>query len=150
MLKVKFEIDTDPPLKFNVSHRSMIFPGSFSVATMSLPDLFAGKMHALLFREYKGWVKGRDWYDFLWFISQKIPLRMVHLQERMRQLNQLLPHQTLKVERVKEMLENRIQQLEVKAAQEDIQRFIKDSWKITSWSKDYFLKAINQLEYELH
>lgn len=60
VLKVKFEVDTDPPLKFNVNYRPLTFPGPFSIATMTLPDLFAGKMHALLFREYKGWVKGRD------------------------------------------------------------------------------------------
>lgn len=148
VLKVKFEVDTDPPLKFNINSRSLIFPGSFAVATMSLPDLFAGKMHALLFRDYKGWVKGRDWYDLLWFISQKIPLRLVHLKERMRQFNHLPLNQGLSIETLKIMLEKRIQQLDIKAAQQDVQRFIKDSWKISEWSIEYFLTAIKHIEYE--
>ena len=93
VLKVKFEVDTDPPLKFKVDYRSLTFPGPFSVTTMALPDLFAGKMHALLFREYKGWVKGRDWYDFLWFLGQKIPLALTHLEKRMRQSGNLPIHQ---------------------------------------------------------
>lgn len=145
VLKVKFEVDTDPPLKFNVNYLPLTFPGPFSIATMTLPDLFAGKMHALLFREYKGWVKGRDWYDFLWFLGQKIPLGLTHLEERMRQTGHLLNDRQLTAERLRMLLDDRIRQLDVASAAADVRRFIKDQWKIAHWSQDYFLESASHL-----
>lgn len=144
-LKVKFEVDTDPPLRFDINYLSLTFPGPFSVATMTLPDLFAGKMHALLFRDYKGWVKGRDWYDFLWFLGQNTPLGLSHLEERMQQMNQFPKNQQLTEEKLKELLEARIQKLDVAAAAADVRRFIKDPWKISHWSQEYFLESAKQL-----
>lgn len=145
VLKVKFEVDTDPPLKFTTTYRPLTFPGPFSVATMTLPDLFAGKMHALLFREYKGWVKGRDWYDFLWFLSQKTPLGLTHLNERMHQSGNFPNDQQLTEEILRKMLDDRIRQLNVASARSDVQRFIKDSWKLESWTREYFLESASQL-----
>ncbi|MFA6916769.1 MAG: nucleotidyl transferase AbiEii/AbiGii toxin family protein [Parachlamydiales bacterium] len=145
VLKVKFEVDMDPPLKFNINYRPLTFPGPFSVATMTLPDLFAGKMHALLFREYKGWVKGRDWYDFLWFLGQKIPLGLTHLEERMRQAGHLPNDHQLTEQRLKTLLDDRIRQLDVASAAADVRRFIKDQWKIEQWSQDYFLESATHL-----
>lgn len=145
VLKVKFEVDTDPPLKFNINYRSLSFPGPFSVATMTLPDLFAGKMHALLFREYKGWVKGRDWYDFLWFLGQKIPLGLVHLEERMRQVGHFPIDQQLTEKKLRTLLSERIKQLDVASAEADVRRFIKEPWKISHWSQDYFLESASHL-----
>jgi predicted nucleotidyltransferase component of viral defense system len=145
VLKVKFEVDTDPPLKFNVDYRPLTFPGPFSVATMTLPDLFAGKMHALLFREYKGWVKGRDWYDFLWFLGQKIPLGLTHLEERMRQGGHFLNDQQLTEKKLRTLLDDRIRQLDVASAEADIRRFIRNPWKISQWSNKYFLESATHL-----
>ena len=145
VLKVKFEVDTDPPLKFDIDYRPLSFPGPFSVATMALPDLFAGKMHALLFRDYKGWVKGRDWYDFLWFLSQKTPLGLIHLQERMREAGHFSKQQPLTETILRKMLEDRIRQLDIVSAQTDVQRFIKDPWKVAQWSQEYFLQSAAQL-----
>ncbi len=141
ILKVKFEVDTDPPLKFNVNYCSLNFPGPFSVATMTLADLFAGKMHALLFRDYKGWVKGRDWYDFLWFLGQGIPVALIHLEERMRQTMHLSKDLCLTEQLLRDLLDKRIRQVDFAAAELDVRRFIKDPWKITNWSQEYFLKS---------
>ncbi|MGZ3632887.1 MAG: nucleotidyl transferase AbiEii/AbiGii toxin family protein [Parachlamydiaceae bacterium] len=147
-LKIKFEVDTDPPLKFKVNYRPLAFPGPFSVATMVLSDLFAGKMHALLFRDYKGWVKGRDWYDFLWFLGQKVPLGLKHLEERMRQSGHLSLGEELTEAKLRVLLRDRIKQLDCQAAQEDVRRFIKDLWKIDHWSQDYFLESADQLNFD--
>lgn len=147
VLKIKFEIDTDPPLNFHCEQRPLAFPAPFSVTCFSLPDLFAGKMHVLLFRDYKGWVKGRDWYDFLWFLGQNIPLRLPHLQERMHQLGHLSDNESLTRDSLWKMLNNRIQQLDVNAAQADVKRFLKDPWKIEHWSREYFHQSAQHLKY---
>lgn len=146
VLKIKFEVDTDPPLKFDVNYLPLTFPGPFSVATMTLPDLFAGKMHALLFRDYRGWVKGRDWYDFLWFIGQNIPIRLMHLEERMRQTGHFQKDKQLTDHKLRTLLDERIRQVDFSSAQADVKRFIKDQWKISQWSKDYFLKSAMHLQ----
>ncbi len=65
---VKFEIDPFPPCEFHSESRYVLEPIPFSVRVMSLPDLFAGKMHAVLARGWISRVKGRDWYDLIWFV----------------------------------------------------------------------------------
>ena len=85
VLKVKIEVDTDPPTGFTTSTRYLLQPIPFAVRSYSLPDLFAGKMHALLFRKWKNRVKGRDWYDFVWYAADHPQLNLAHLEQRMRQ-----------------------------------------------------------------
>jgi predicted nucleotidyltransferase component of viral defense system len=85
VLKIKLEIDVDPPPGFTTETRYLLRPVPFAVRTFSLPDLFAGKMHAVLCREWKSRVKGRDWYDLVWFAAFHPELRLAHLEQRMRQ-----------------------------------------------------------------
>ena len=85
VLKIKLEVDTDPPPGFSTEARYLLRPVPFAVRTFSLPDLFAGKMHAVLCREWKSRVKGRDWYDLVWFAAYHPELRLSHLEQRMRQ-----------------------------------------------------------------
>jgi predicted nucleotidyltransferase component of viral defense system len=84
-IKIKIEVDTNPPLHFETENLLLTKPFSFFVNCFTLPNLFAGKMHALLFRKWKNRVKGRDWYDFVWYLSQNVPVNLIHLKERMIQ-----------------------------------------------------------------
>ena len=88
-MKIKFEVDTDPPLGFVTEEKLLIQPYSFYVKCFSLPDLFAGKMHALLYRKWKNRVKGRDWFDLEWYVRMACPLHLAHLGERARQSGDL-------------------------------------------------------------
>ncbi|MHA7840807.1 MAG: nucleotidyl transferase AbiEii/AbiGii toxin family protein [Gammaproteobacteria bacterium] len=72
-MKIKLEAETEPPLGFNTEAKPLLAPIPFSVNTYTLPDLLAGKICAMLCRQWKRRVKGRDWYDFLWFIQKKSP-----------------------------------------------------------------------------
>ena len=84
-LKIKFEVDTDPPPGFATEERLLVQPYSFYAKCYALPDLHAGKMHALLFRKWKSRVKGRDWFDFEWYVRNAVPLHLAHLEQRARQ-----------------------------------------------------------------
>lgn len=86
-IRIKIEVDTNPPLKFNTEQKLLLLPKSFMTKCFTLPDLFAGKMHALVFRAWKNRVKGRDWYDFEWYVRHRIPLDFNHLAERILQFN---------------------------------------------------------------
>jgi len=85
VLKIKLEVDTDPPPGFFTESKYLLQPIPFAVRTYTLPDLFAGKMHAILCRKWKNRVKGRDWYDLVWYAANHPQLHLAHLEQRMRQ-----------------------------------------------------------------
>ena len=78
-IKIKIEVDTQPPLNFKTEQKLLLQPHSFMTRCFTLPDLFAGKMHALVYRGWKSRVKGRDWYDFEWYVRHNVPLDFAHL-----------------------------------------------------------------------
>ena len=84
-IKIKLEVDVRPPLDFPTEYRLLMQPRSFMTRCLTLPDLFAWKMHALVFRAWKTRVKGRDWYDMEWYVRRRIPLDFRHLRARIRQ-----------------------------------------------------------------
>ena len=86
-IKIKIEVDIQPPMKFETEQKLLLQPQAFMTRCFTLPNLFAGKMHALVYRAWKNRVKGRDWYDFVWYVSNNIPLDFSHLAERIREFN---------------------------------------------------------------
>lgn len=88
-IKIKIEVDTAPPLGFATEQKLSLMPFSFMTRCFALPDLYAGKMHALVFRQYKNRVKGRDWYDFEWYVRHNVPLGFAHFQVRAKEFNGL-------------------------------------------------------------
>ena len=136
-MKIKFEVDTDPPLGFATEEKLLIQPYSFYVKCFSLPDLFAGKMHALLYRKWKNRVKGRDWFDFEWYVRRSSPLNLAHFSERASQTGDL-ESATLTQEAFVAMLQARIHTLDIESARQDVVRFVKDSTALNIWSQNYF------------
>lgn len=138
MLKIKLEVDTDPPLGFHTEEQLLLQPYSFYVKCFSLPDLFAGKVHAVLFRQWQQRVKGRDWFDLEWYVRQGIPLHLEHLAERARQSGHWPHDQPFTVPTLQALLTKRIARLDVASARVDIERFIADPETLAIWSTEYF------------
>ncbi|WP_206668639.1 nucleotidyl transferase AbiEii/AbiGii toxin family protein [Pseudomonas saliphila] len=147
LIKIKFEVDTDPPLGFVHEEKLLLQPYSFYVKCFALPDLFAGKMHALLFRRWKNRVKGRDWFDIEWYIRRGCPLSLEHFAERARQSGDL-DGEVLTEEAFLGMLEARIRSLDVESARKDVARFIKTRAQLDIWSQDYFLQLIRMIRFQ--
>ncbi|MBS0656496.1 MAG: nucleotidyl transferase AbiEii/AbiGii toxin family protein [Verrucomicrobia bacterium] len=137
-LQVKIEIDRDPPIHFGTASHYLLLPTPFYVSTFTEPELFAGKMHALLCRNWKGRIKGRDWYDFVWFVSRGIPVHQKHLEARMHQTGHLSESTTLDIALFQKILRDKIENLNVELAKQDIVPFLRDPQKITIWSKQFF------------
>jgi len=144
-IKIKFETDTDPPPGFATENKLMLLPFSFYVRCYSLPDLFAGKMHALLFRKWKTRVKGRDWYDLEWYVRQGVSLDLSHLSERIRQSGELKSPQ-INAQELFILLQERIANLNVSQAVLDIKPFLNDKAKLDIWSENYFMDLITHLK----
>jgi predicted nucleotidyltransferase component of viral defense system len=145
-IKIKIEVDRDPPLGFETEEKLLLQPYSFYVNCLAPPDLFAGKLHALLFRKWKNRVKGRDWYDFEWYVQQGIPLHLEHFLIRAQESGDWHEDQISK-EQIKNLLANKINSVSFDRVKEDIVRFIQNSDKLNIWSPKYFHDLKEQMRF---
>lgn len=143
-LKIKIEVDTQPPLKFQTEQKLLLHPFSFMTRCFTLPDLYAGKMHALVFRTWNNRVKGRDWYDFEWYVKNGINLDFTHLQERIREFNGI----EVDKEEFLRLLKKRLASTDIKMVKQDVEPFIKNTENLEIWSNDYFLQLANIIKFE--
>lgn len=147
-IKIKIEVDTQPPLGFSTEPRLLLLPFSFMVKCYTLPDLFAGKMHAFLFRNWKNRVKGRDWYDLDWYVRNNIPLGFGHFLQRAEQTHGFTK-ETLTPNVFKELLKNRITGTDINMVKNDVRPFIKNQSETDIWSTDYFLQLVDFIKFKL-
>ena len=146
-IRIKIEVDTDPPLGFDTETKYHLRPVTFSLRMYTLPDLFAGKMHALLCRDWKGRVKGRDWYDFVWYVSQGMPLHLAHLEARMIQSGHKTWDGSLTSEIFSELLRRRIEVFDIESAKSDVVRFVVNPDSVSIWSKDFFRAVAGKITF---
>lgn len=146
-IQIKLEIDTDPPLlHFPPESKLVRNPIPFYVSTYALTDLFAGKIHAALCRNWKQRIKGRDWYDVIWYIQRGTPVNLVHLRERMRQTKHILPDEKFGERELIDRLHAKIDQIDWDLAKADIAMFIPDKRKLEIWSQHFFHELIGHLK----
>jgi len=138
VLKIKIEVDTDPPPGFDTESGFLLQPIPFSVRVFTLPDLFAGKMHAILCRRWKTRVKGRDWYDLVWFAANHPRLHLSHLEQRMIQSSHLKRNEHLTRETFTDLLSKAIENLNVDQARREVEPFVKNPEGLKVWSKEFF------------
>lgn len=143
-IKIKIEVDTDPPLGFSTEPKLLLLPFSFMSRCYALPDLYAGKIHALLFRRWKNRVKGRDWYDFEWYVRNNVALNFEHLYQRTKQLggDEI---ETLTKDNLKQILKEKIVSTNIEMVKADVRPFIKDINVMDIWSTDYFLQLADMI-----
>ncbi len=145
MLKIKLEVDTDPPLGFSTEEQLLLQPYSCYVKAFCLPDLFAGKMHAVLYRQWQQRVKGRDWFDLEWYVRSGTPLHLDHLAVRAVQSGHWPGDQPFTAVTLETCLEERINRLDVANARQDIERFLTDATPLAIWSQDYFQQLARRI-----
>lgn len=143
-IKIKIEVDTQPPLKFKTEQKLLLLPGSFMTRCFALPDLFAGKMHALVYRVWKNRVKGRDWYDFEWYVRHNVPLDFTHLHERTLQFN----NENISKDSFLEKLKERLATADINQVKADVLPFIRNPKEMDIWSNDYFLQLAGLIKFE--
>lgn len=145
-IKINLEVDTTPPLGFATEEKLLLKPFSFYTKCFAAPDLFAGKMHALLFRKWKGRIKGRDWFYMEWYVKNNIPLHLEHFVIRSVQ-NGDLSRETMTKEEFTQLLIDKIDQVSMDDIKEDIVRFIPDDKFLEIWSRDYFTELAKRIRF---
>ncbi len=143
-LKIKIEVDTEPPLQFDTEERLLLQPFSFFTRCVTLPNLFAGKMHALVFRQWKHRVKGRDWYDFEWYVRNQVPLNFGHLQMRIKEFNGLEVNR----DQFNDMIKEHLATTDIQQVKADVMPFVRNPHDLDIWSNDYFLQLAGMVRYE--
>jgi len=145
-IKIKIEVDTEPPLGFETEEKLLLKPFSFYVKCFTISDLFAGKMHALLFRKWKNNVKGRDWYDMEWYIKKGVALNLRHFVLRAVDIGDW-PKETITQDEFMELLHAKIDEVNLDRVKDDIVRFIPDPKVIAVWSPKYFHDLVDHLKF---
>lgn len=145
-LKIKFEIDVEPAISFETEIKAILLPSPYAVKTLTLPNLFAGKMHAALLRNRKQRVKGRDFYEVQWYLARNIPLKKKYLEEKMKASNAL--KEPLTKELLIRLFKKRADSVNWEQAQQDVLGFIKDKNQIRLWSAAFFKEMIEKISLE--
>lgn len=142
-IKIKIEVDTRPPMKFQTEQKFLLQPQAFMTRCFTLPDLYAGKMHALVYRAWKNRVKGRDWYDFVWYVGNNVPLDFNHLAERVREFNgEEIDRETFMIK-----LKERLACTDINQVKSDVLPFIRNPRELDLWTNDFFLQVSEMIKF---
>jgi hypothetical protein len=144
-IRIKLEVDTNPPSGSGFEVKYLDFPFVCSIVVQDRPSLFAGKVHALLCREY---VKGRDWYDFIWYAGRNVGINYGFLASALRQVGPWQGQDIhVDIQWVVRELERRIVSLDWRATVEDVRRFVRvhEQPSLDLWGADFFLSLLDKL-----
>lgn len=144
IIKIKLEVDLEPPQGFHTEEKLLLKPFSFYVKCFALNSLFAGKLHALLFRKWKSRVKGRDWFDFEWYIKKGVSLDLIHFCSRAIASGDWKKEEISKTE-LKELLVDKINSVSFSQVKEDVIRFIPDDSILNIWDEQYFKALVEKM-----
>lgn len=145
-IKIKFEVDTENPLGFSVETKFRLLPSPYEVKVFDESTLFAGKIHAIICRNYKNHVKGRDYYDYLFYISKASFFNLEYLKNKLRNTNDEFRNVDITLDKVKELLRERFENVDYESAKEDVINFISDKNSIKLWKKELFLSTLDLLK----
>lgn len=148
LLKIKLEIDTDPPSPSGEFETLFLTtPIPFSYRILKLQSLFAGKLHAIISRNYpSGRVKGRDFYDFIWYMDREISPDLPYLEAKLKQSGIIGEDRILSLDLVKTLLREKIEAINIDGARADVAPFIRDEFELQVWSREFFLSLIRKLK----
>jgi len=138
LIKIKFEIDIDPPEHAGFEHKYRLLPVPYEVNLYDMPSLFAGKVHAVLARAWRNRIKGRDLYDYVFYLSRGASLNLPHLNRRLIDSGTIPAGSMLSLKDVKQLLCKRFDSIDYAQAKQDVIPFIRDTASLDVWSKEFF------------
>lgn len=145
IVKIKLEIDTDPPPYANFESKYRLLPSSFRVNLYDMPSLFAGKIHAILCRSWRNRVKGRDFYDYVFYLAMRTKVNLRHLRARLQASGALTERDEFSRKILIDMLNQRFAAVNFDQAKADVLPYIKDFSKLDLWSQEFFTEISKDL-----
>lgn len=147
ILKIKLEADTTLFSAAGYETKYLLQPYPTPVRLYDKGSLFAGKIAAVLSRGWKSRVKGRDLYDYLFYISNKYPLNFAHLESRLKNNGYIKPDESLDENLLKRLLCERFAKIDYSSAKSDVSPFIPDRKAIDFWSADLFIAVTGDFDF---
>jgi predicted nucleotidyltransferase component of viral defense system len=144
-IQIKFEVDINPVVNFQTEARYLLNPTSFPIISLKKPDLFGGKLHAVLFRNWKNRIKGRDFYDYVWYLKNETPVRLSYLREKALQSGHIKRGELENLKQLKNLIIQRLHDIDMAQAKDDVLPFIKDPAEVSVWSKKFFTQITERL-----
>ena len=138
VVKIKFEVDTNPPAFATYEHKYRLLPVPYEIRLYDMPSLFAGKIHAVICRGWQSRIKGRDLYDYIFYLSKAVTVNQKHLRARLIDSGYISENQECTLEEIKTMLKNRFDSIDFLQARKDVEPFIRDTSVLDIWSSDFF------------
>lgn len=148
VIRIKFEVDIDPPSSSYIECKYRLLPAPYEITMYDMPSLFAGKIHAILCRSWKSRTKGRDLYDYVFFVTHKTKVNQKHLKERLFQSKYISNNDECSINSIKAMLKQKFETIDYEEAKRDVLPFIHDNFSLSLWNKDFFIQITDTLEIE--
>lgn len=146
VMKIKFEVDTEPPAFANYEVKYQLLPSPYEVRLYDSSSLFAGKIHAVICRAWKSRIKGRDLYDYIFYLSRGTKVNLEHLKARLVQTGIIKEEDEFTLEILKQMLIERFDSIDYENAKQDVVGFIKNPSSLSLWNADFFKKITENLQ----
>ena len=145
-IRIKFEVDINSPVGATYETKFGLLPSPYQVKLYDLPSLFAGKIHACLCRNWHSRIKGRDFYDYVFFLSIGAQVNLKNLKAKLVQSNFISEDYDLTIDNLKALLNERFENLNFEQAKEDVLPFVRDKSKLDLWSVEFFKEITKNLK----
>ncbi|MCQ2795168.1 MAG: nucleotidyl transferase AbiEii/AbiGii toxin family protein [Bacilli bacterium] len=145
-IKIKLEADVEPPLGYKIKERILSFGGNHTIITADEQSLLAGKIHAILYRNFPNRVKGRDYYDFIFLVNMNVSVNLTYLANKIAKSNDKFNKKTFDIIELKRMLKKRIDSINLNQANDDLDPLISNPSNNPFLTRDVLYKCINNLK----
>lgn len=145
-IKIKFEVDVNPPLGATYERKYKLLPTPHEINLYDKESLFASKIHAILCRGWKNRVKGRDLYDYIFFLSNNTNVNLELIRNKLINSNYIKSKDNFDINDLKKLLIKKFSEIDYKEAKEDVMPFIKDIDTLKLWNSDFFISITENLK----
>lgn len=145
-VKIKFEVDVDPPKYAAFEHKYRLLPSPYEIKLYDMPSLFAGKIHAVLARAWRNRIKGRDLYDYVFYLSRDAAVNLAHLHERLIDSGYIRKEDTCTLDDIKRMLREHFDAINFSQAKQDVEPFIHNTSALDIWNAEFFKQITEKLK----
>ena len=144
-IKIKFEVDINPPAGANYELKYQLLPSPYQIRLYDLPSLFAGKIHAILCRKWNLRTKGRDLYDYVFFLSLNTKVNIDLVKNKLIESKYIKENDSFNLDILKKLLKEKFKEINYDNAKEDVKPFIKNQSSLDLWSSDFFISLTDKL-----
>lgn len=145
-IKIKFEVDINPPFAATYDTQYKLLPSPHIITLYDMESLLAGKIHAILCRGWNNRIKGRDLYDYIFFLNKDVKVNLALLKCKLLESKYIDNYDDLSISKLKDLLTDKFNKIDYDAAKEDVKPFIDNVESLNIWTKEFFVSITNKLE----